>query len=148
MVASCLLGFFAVATASAEESSFRLADLQWKHRLLLVFAANEEDARFARQYAEWQRTVAGMEERDLLWVPLMAGKPSRAAGRTINLASQEAIRRVLGVNSGEFAVLLVGRDGGVKLRKAEPVEAISLFALIDAMPMRREEMRRQPRSKP
>lgn len=146
-MASCLLGFFAVAIASADESSFSLADLQWKHRLLLVFAESEKDPGFIRQSAECQRTVAGMEERDLLWVPLIAGKPSKAAGRAINPADQERLRRELGVNSTEFAVLLIGRDGGIKLRKGEPVDAASLFALIDSMPMRREEMRHQPRVK-
>jgi hypothetical protein len=35
----------------------------------------------------------------------------------------------------------VGRDGGEKLRSAEPVAPEELFDLVDAMPMRRREMR-------
>jgi hypothetical protein len=35
----------------------------------------------------------------------------------------------------------IGKDGGVKLRSAEPVAAGDFFALIDTMPMRRREMR-------
>jgi hypothetical protein len=39
-----------------------------------------------------------------------------------------------------FEVLLIGKDGGVKLRQQEPVGTDVLFAVIDAMPMRRQEM--------
>ena len=46
-----------------------------------------------------------------------------------------------GVEPGTFAALLVGKDGAVKHRSAEPVEPGELYALVDAMPMRRREMR-------
>ncbi len=38
-----------------------------------------------------------------------------------------------------FGVRLVGKDGGVKFGATAPVSAADLFALIDAMPMRRAE---------
>ena len=41
----------------------------------------------------------------------------------------------------EFAVVLIGRDGGEKLRRASPISAEELFATIDEMPMRRRELR-------
>jgi hypothetical protein len=50
----------------------------------------------------------------------------------------------LRVEDGAFAAVLVGRDGGEKLRSAEPVPAEKLFDLIDAMPMRQREMRARP----
>lgn len=40
-----------------------------------------------------------------------------------------------------FSVVLIGKDGGEKLRRATPLEPAELFALVDAMPMRRAEMR-------
>lgn len=42
-----------------------------------------------------------------------------------------------------FTVLLIGKDGGIKLRSVEPVRPERLFAIIDAMPMRQEEMHRR-----
>jgi hypothetical protein len=36
--------------------------------------------------------------------------------------------------------LLIGKDGGVKLRSSEPVSVKDIFGLIDSMPMRRQEM--------
>jgi len=45
-----------------------------------------------------------------------------------------------------FSVVLIGKDGGEKLRRDRPVPPEELFALVDAMPMRREEIRRRPKS--
>ncbi len=42
-----------------------------------------------------------------------------------------------------FAVLLIGKDGGVKLRSGRPFALHALFDAIDAMPMRQDEMRRR-----
>jgi hypothetical protein len=41
----------------------------------------------------------------------------------------------------EFEIILIGKDGGVKLRSKTPISLEELFSLIDAMPMRRQEMR-------
>lgn len=40
-----------------------------------------------------------------------------------------------------FTVMLIGKDGGIKLSQTSPVTNTELFELIDAMPMRRQEMR-------
>ena len=42
-----------------------------------------------------------------------------------------------------FEVILVGLDGIIKLRQEQPVTTDKLFSLIDSMPMRQREMRRQ-----
>nr|WP_295922259.1 DUF4174 domain-containing protein [uncultured Dyadobacter sp.] len=47
-----------------------------------------------------------------------------------------------------FTFILVGRDGGEKLRSSEVVTAEKLFGLIDAMPMRKNEVERSRSKKP
>ena len=48
----------------------------------------------------------------------------------------------------EFAVVLIGRDGGEKFRSDGPVSVEELFSKIDEMPVRRREMReREPRER-
>ena len=44
------------------------------------------------------------------------------------------------VASNQFAVNLIGKDGGEKLRKRIPIAAETLNATIDAMPMRQNEI--------
>jgi len=56
------------------------------------------------------------------------------------LASEAALslRKRYKVNLGEFAVLLVGMDGGIKLNRQNEIRVEDIFDLIDTMPMRRE----------
>ena len=59
---------------------------------------------------------------------------------TPNLKAPE-LRNRYNVSAGDAAVLLVGKDGGVKIRQAHALSAETLFTTIDAMPMRQREMR-------
>lgn len=59
-------------------------------------------------------------------------------------SEQEAaaeLRSRYGVAEVETAILLVGKDGGIKLRRNGVLEPRDLFGLIDTMPMRQREMR-------
>ena len=53
-----------------------------------------------------------------------------------------ALRHRLGLPAKTFRVVLVGKDGGAKLASDAPIPPSRLFGTIDAMPMRRQEMRR------
>jgi hypothetical protein len=78
-----------------------------------------------------------MAERDLILI--------KVTGDTVRGASDRAadLRRRFGVRAGAFRVVLIGKDGGVKIEAAAPLPARRLFETIDAMPMRRDEMRRR-----
>ena len=60
------------------------------------------------------------------------------APATLNAAE---LRKVYGIGDDVFAIVLVGKDGGEKLRSSEPVTADKLTGLVDEMPMRRQEAR-------
>ena len=47
------------------------------------------------------------------------------------------------ISTAPFTFLLIGKDGHVALRSYKIVSKEQLFALIDGMPMRRDEMRRK-----
>ena len=57
-------------------------------------------------------------------------------------AEAAALRRRLDLPATRFRAVLVGKDGGAKLASDAPIPPQKLFATIDAMPMRRDEMRR------
>lgn len=71
---------------------------------------------------------AGVSDRDLR-VEYLTGAEGAGA------------RQDYGVAEEESAALLVGRDGGVKLRSPEPITPDELFGRIDEMPMRQREVR-------
>jgi hypothetical protein len=42
-----------------------------------------------------------------------------------------------------FTFILIGKDGGVKLRANEPISKEKLYRTVDDMPMRKSEMKQQ-----
>jgi len=79
-------------------------------------------------------------DRELMVLEIIEQGQSRAGNQLLSEKSVQAIRKRLGVQAGTFQVLLIGKDGGVKLRSREPVSVNDLFGLIDSMPMRQQEM--------
>ena len=116
------------ATSSADADP--LALYRWNARILVVFAPNEGDPQLARQKDLLVGVGHGVAERDLVVLEAI-GSSSEA----------DRLRRKLGVPDGEFRAVLVGKDGGAKLTDTAPIAPDRLFATIDAMPMRRQEMR-------
>jgi hypothetical protein len=122
---------------------FELEAYHWKHRVLIIFAESKERPRFVAQMRFLKNEWDGVLDRDLIIVEVPEKGKSRCGDLIISVDTAEALRKRFQVNAGTFQVLLIGKDGGVKLRAEEPVHTKDLFNLIDAMPMRREEMRRK-----
>ena len=68
------------------------------------------------------------------------GAPESDAGDDSGEAAQ-ALRDRYSVGSEDFAVLLIGKDGGVKRRAGLNTDLSEIFLQIDGMPMRQQEMR-------
>ena len=123
-----------------EKEVFELRKFQWKNRILLIFAPSAEDPARKSLVAELNTQVAGVRERDLLIGEFFEAGASRFAGASLTPESAEELRRQFAVRKGTSTVILVGKDGEVKLRREGPVQAAEIFALIDSMPMRQKEM--------
>lgn len=110
----------------------------WQARPLLVFSPAADDPRLHRQRALLAPHLAGAADRQLIRFEIgsdfVATFPEQA-----DSPNADALREHYRVAPMEFVVLLVGKDGGLKLRETEPVDACRLFTLIDGMPMRRRE---------
>ncbi len=127
-----------------------LAAMRDHHRPLLVFMASGADPRYIAQLNMLDGAAAGMTERDMLLVPVFADAESRlptvqAPAALLPRSEQAALRTRFGVGREEFRVVLIGKDGGEKFASETPVSAASLFAQIDAMPMRRRELEQRGR---
>jgi hypothetical protein len=84
-------------------------------RILLIAAPSLNDDAYRTQAALLLPALAGLNERDFV-VQIQFSTKS-------------------------FSVVLIGKDGGEKLRRATPLSPEELFAIVDAMPMRRAETR-------
>ena len=106
-----------------------------KHRHLLLFAPSASDDRLARMERALEEHATAVSDRDLVVHRATDGPDADSA----------SLRDSWDVPADAFCVILVGKDGGEKLRRYEPVDLQEIFALIDAMPMRRREMRERGR---
>lgn len=103
-------------------------------RIVIVFAPRRDDARLARQQALLRAATHALRDRDVHVIEVVGDTVAGAHDYAAALRQRYAVARA------RFAVLLVGRDGGVKLRSAEAVPIERLNRTIDAMPMRQREM--------
>lgn len=137
-----LLVVVSMAQASEKGSvaDLDLDALRWKNRVLVLFSPSESDPLFQLQKQGLASSAQGVLDRELMILEIMEQGQSRTGNQLLSEKSVQAIRKRLGVETGPFQVLLIGKDGGVKLRSREPVSTKDLFGLIDSMPMRQQEM--------
>ncbi|MFC0408148.1 DUF4174 domain-containing protein [Roseomonas elaeocarpi] len=121
---------------------------RWRSRVLLLFADGENSA-LKRQRELLDVARPSLRERDMAVLAVVGNGPvealfgPEATAPGTPAPDAAALRRSFGVPApSPFAALLIGKDGGVKWRAERPAEPEELFALIDTMPMRRDEMRR------
>ncbi len=117
-----------------------LAELKDQYRPLLVFARRPDDAQLEIQLRTLQEHAPEAQDRDLAVIGLPYGAPSPTSLQ-LSAAEAAAVRRRFGIAPTEFAVILLGKDGGEKLRSKKPIPIGKLDSTIDAMPMRQDEMR-------
>ena len=123
----------------AHPQTVTLDSLHERKRVLLIFG--EGNDRLAQEQVKIAASHAqGFAERDML---LVSGGEGSFAVPAAALSAEEglAARKRFGVAPGRFMALLLGKDGGEKLRSEKPVSWRVLQAVIDAMPMRQQELR-------
>ena len=113
-----------------------LVELRWRHRIVLVLESADVD----RDVATLRAHASDLDERDTVWFLLRGDAISTNFPGKLDRDFALHLRSRFG--SGP-PVVLIGKDGGVKLQ-AEYLDPQAIFSHIDAMPMRRREMRQRP----
>ncbi|MFK7922067.1 MAG: DUF4174 domain-containing protein [Bacteroidia bacterium] len=119
-----------------------LADYQWQNRLVLVFSPTADNELYLTQLQAIESLGDGWAERELV---LFSVLPKAGTGPKAELKQSEInfLRERFQIEEKDFVVILIGKDGGEKLRLDQSVlTEQKLFPLIDAMPMRQAEIKR------
>jgi len=119
-----------VIAMSFESHASPLAELRWKSRVLVVVAPAEDGAAQAQRRI-YEAAAKGMAERSIVLAEALDDS-----------ARSREIRSRLSADGRRFQVFLVGKDGHTAVASDKPLSAEDLFARVDAMPMRQDEMRR------
>ncbi|MBD8553052.1 DUF4174 domain-containing protein [Rhizobium sp. CFBP 8762] len=133
----CLMASTDVSGASTTG----LEQFRWKNRVLVVFA-DRTGAMANEQVERLKRVNPGATERDMVLVLIKGNAVQTFPTARASLDASALRTRLNGPDDGSFEVLLIGKDGGIKLRDTKPVATDALFTLIDTMPMRSNETRK------
>jgi hypothetical protein len=104
-----------------------LDELKWLKRVVAVFADSPNDPNFRRQMEALHEDPAALVFRDV--VVLTDTDP----------AANSALRQTFRPRG--FMMVLVGKDGQIKLRKPQPWSVRELSRAIDKTPLRQQELR-------
>lgn len=113
-------------TVFIEEDIDDLKQFVWEKRPIVVFADSPNDPNFNQQMEFLRNRVEDLRERDV--IVLTDTDPD----------AKSALRRTLRPRG--FALVVVGKDGKVKLRKPFPWDVRELSRSIDKMPLRKREI--------
>jgi len=108
--------------------------LTWKNRVIVVYTPEAGSKDFQKQKQILAEKTKGVKERDLVII--------ECVGKTLSPEDKNYVSRHFNHDLTQFGVWLVGKDGGTKLSEAKPVTTEKIFSLIDSMPMRQSEMKR------
>lgn len=136
-----LLFFFSVNMAIAQSEI--LAEYRWENRLLILYSADSEDELIEIQEKHFRSDRNAYEERDLIVFHLTDDSFTNLTRKEIKKdVTVNSLKEQLFINGHDnFRVFLIGKDGGVKITSDKPLSNNIIFGTIDAMPMRRNEMR-------
>ena len=120
-----------ILLAAALAGSPTIAQMTWQRRVLLIVAPRAGDPALAAQRRSLDGWDAGARERDLAIVQVIGDRVDGAGD------SAAALRRRFRLPAERFVAILIGKDGGEKMRSPRPIAPEILSETIDAMPMRR-----------
>jgi hypothetical protein len=129
------------------QDAIDLKAYQWKNRLLLVFAPYEEYSPYQILKEQLKRQTEGIIDRDLLVFHVFEKGESRIGDVLLSREQALSLRRHFSIASGRFTVILIGKDGGQKLREEVMADLAEIFSIIDSMPMRQQEITERPRKR-
>lgn len=115
----------------------------WKERIVLVFSQDEENIETKAQLSLFGLDESGMKERHLVVYQIYDNTGKNPQKTALNTKEIAALRQHYQPRLDGFTVILIGKDGGEKLRKNSILALQDLFDTIDAMPMRQSEMKRK-----
>ncbi len=132
----------AVHPANPEGNSWSMDNYLWNNRPVIVFTPEDEDPLLGAQRAALDPDTAPFRDRDMVLIEV-AGDKVTVNGRPVPGTDADALRARYRVDRETSSAVLIGKDGGVKLRAGTAFSAAELFDTIDAMPMRNQEIRQR-----
>ena len=138
----CLAIMIVLALCITNTVASELSDIKWQKRPLLIFAPDKEDQRLHQIRDNLRGKRCELEDRDIMIAVITQNGASKLGDSPLTSEYVKQIRRRYAIAGDQFAVVLIGKDGGEKYRSYNLPDLDEVFVLIDGMPMRQSEMAR------
>jgi hypothetical protein len=123
-----------------------LNEYRWKNRPILLFAPSKADSAFQQIDKNINGLQDELDDRDIVLFQLFTAGKSAAGDTLLDEETAAELYRIYDVNPEAVTLVLIGKDGGEKLRQhIDEIDFKTVFDRIDAMPMRRREMQNRNR---
>jgi hypothetical protein len=106
-----------------------LKEYLWKRRVVLSFSADKSTPERISLLKQIEKYQCEFDDRQMVHIDLIAGS-----------SDHQLLSRQFSVPNTNFNLVLLGKDGGVKLLTSQP-SLENVMILIDTMPMRQRELR-------
>lgn len=128
----------------ARAAAAELSDYLWQSRPLLVFAPTGNDPRLVETMRRIEASRCDFADRDMVLGWIVTDGASTLDGNVVDTDQAQRLRSEFGIGATSFSVVLIGKDGGEKLRVNDIPDLAAIYAVIDGMPMRGSEMSADP----
>lgn len=123
-----------------------LSHYHWNKRVILLFANESDQTDLQEQLMLLTMNNEEVTERALVIYQIFNEYALSPNEEMLTLKEIQVLRKNYKIDTREaFTFLLIGKDGTEKMRSSKVVSMPTLFSCIDAMPMRRAEIRNKGR---
>ena len=134
----------AAAVGPAQAMAAELSDYRWESRPLLLFAPTDSDPRLVETMRRIEASRCDFVDRDIVLGRIVTEGTSTLDGHVVDPTQAQRLVSEFGIGADSFSVVLIGKDGGEKLRVAGIPDLQAIYAVIDGMPMRARETSANP----
>lgn len=112
-----------------------LSSFKWEKRLVIIVDTIEKNAS-SNQIKLFTKSPEELKERDILLFYYDGKNLLDTSGKNTDLHLPE------GMFQRDSELILIGKDGSIKMRSPIPIDPKEVFQTIDQMPMRRSEIKK------
>ena len=120
---------------------FDVSDLKWTKRILVAKLNTMESAESATLRNTLSERQIEVDNRHLVLIQLCEDSESLINEKRLSDAEAQAVNTHFGLTDQKNGIWLVGKDGTIKASYQLPLDLDAVFALIDTMSMRQDEMK-------
>ncbi len=132
--------FYIILISSMHSFGQEIGKNQWKNRVLILLTKDAENTEYGNQLTEFNGELINFNERKLVVYHVTPASYKVGLNTTTKPISSILYKKYKKTKS-DFEVILIGLDGGLKLRQDSILTKQKLYKLIDSMPMRKNELK-------